>query len=281
MAGVDGYLNSADKYMDKAIELLMGYGPKLLLAILVLIVGWKVIGTLSRSLGKMMEAKDIEVSLRDFLCKLVSAGLKLLLLIVVAGMVGIATSSLVAVVGACGLAIGLALQGSLANFAGGVIILFFKPFSVGDVVEAQGYTGRIKEIQIFNTIMTTLDNQRVIVPNGILSNGCIKNIFVEDTRRVDWTFGIGYGDDIRQAKDVLDRLVKADSRILPDKGTEIYVSAHGDSAVNLLLRVWARSDDYWGVYFEMLENVKIAFDEENITIPYPQRDVHLIGGGAA
>lgn len=276
MDSVNQMLNNSDKYYDKAIELLMIYGPKLVLAILVLLIGWQLTNMVSRGLARALKAQEVEVSLSKFLTRLLSVALKILLIIVVAGMVGIATSSLVAVVGACGLAIGLALKDSLGNFAGGIMILFFKPFKVGDVVEAQGFTGRIREIQIFNTIMTTMDNQRVILPNGALSNSSIKNIFVEETRRVDLTFGISYDDDIRQAKGVIEGLIKADSRVIMDKGIEIYVAAHADSSINLLTRVWVQSDDYWGVYFDLLENVKLAFDEENISIPFPQRDVHLI-----
>ncbi|MGB0833538.1 MAG: mechanosensitive ion channel family protein [Psychrobium sp.] len=262
--------------MNQGLELAMLYLPKLLLAILTLIVGFWIIGKIVKGTEKVLQARKVEATLERFLSSLISVGLKVMLIISVASMVGIETTSFVAVLGAAGLAIGLALQGSLSNFAGGVLILFFKPFKVGDVVDAQGYVGVIKEIQIFNTIVTTLDNERVIIPNGVLSNGPIKNLFAEPTRRVDMTYGISYEDNVQAAKEVIRNLILADKRLLEEEyGHEIYVSEHADSSVNLLVRVWCNSPDYWGVYFDMHEQVKLAFDEQGITIPYPQRDVHM------
>ena len=173
-------------------------------------------------------------------------------------------------------AVGLALQGSLANFAGGILILLFRPFKAGDVIEAQGYVGTVVEIQIFNTIMKTLNNQRVIIPNGLLSNGCVKNLFIEETRRVDMTYSISYSDDIKKTKEVLDGVLKANPLILQDPAPDIFVSEHGASSINFLVRPWTKSENYWPVYFGVMEEVKLAFDRENITIPFPQRDVHLI-----
>lgn len=262
--------------MNQGLELAMLYLPKLLLAIVTLIVGFWIIGKIVKGTEKVLQARKVEATLERFLSSLISVGLKVMLIISVASMVGIETTSFVAVLGAAGLAIGLALQGSLSNFAGGVLILFFKPFKVGDVVDAQGYVGVIKEIQIFNTIVTTLDNERVIIPNGVLSNGPIKNLFAEPTRRVDMTYGISYEDNVQTAKEVIRNLILADKRLLEEEyGHEIYVSEHADSSVNLLVRVWCNSPDYWGVYFDMHEQVKLAFDEQGITIPYPQRDVHM------
>jgi len=247
-----------------------------LLALITLIIGFWIISKVVKGMSKVLAVRTVEVTLQRFLANLTSVALKAMLIISVASMVGIETTSFVAVLGAAGLAIGLALQGSLSNFAGGVLILLFKPFKIGDVVDAQGYVGVIKEIQIFNTIITTLDNERVIIPNGILSNGPIKNVFAEPTRRVDMTFGIGYDDDVRGAKEVLRHLIISDDRLLEEEsGHEIYVSEHADSSVNLLVRVWCNSEDYWPVYFSMHESVKLAFDEKGITIPYPQRDVHM------
>ena len=203
------------------------------------------------------------------------AGLKGLLLISVASMVGIATTSFVAVLGAAGLAIGLALQGSLSNFAGGVLILIFKPFKVGDLIEGGGHLGVVKEIQIFNTILTTADNRRVIIPNGVLSNNSLININVEPTRRVDFVFGIGYGDDIKKTKEILQRLADADSRVLKDPAPTIVLSELADSSVNFTVRLWVNTADYWGVYFDTHEAVKVAFDAEGISIPFPQQDVHM------
>lgn len=262
--------------VNQGLELAMLYLPKLLLAILTLVVGFWIIGKIVKGTEKVLQARKVEATLERFLSSLISVGLKVMLIISVASMVGIETTSFVAVLGAAGLAIGLALQGSLSNFAGGVLILFFKPFKVGDVVDAQGYVGVIKEIQIFNTIVTTLDNERVIIPNGVLSNGPIKNLFAEPTRRVDMTYGISYEDNVQTAKEVIRNLILADKRLLEEEyGHEIYVSEHADSSVNLLVRVWCNSPDYWGVYFDMHEQVKLAFDEQGITIPYPQRDVHM------
>jgi len=262
--------------IDQAIEMSVLYLPKLILALLTLVIGFWIISKIVNGMTKVLSVRSVEDTLQLFLANLTGVALKAMLIISVASMIGVETTSFIAVIGAAGLAIGLALQGSLSNFAGGVLILLFKPFKIGDVVDAQGYVGVIKEIQIFNTIITTLNNERVIIPNGILSNGPIKNVFAEPTRRVDMTFGISYDDDVRVAKEILRELVLEDTRLLEEEsGHEIYVSEHADSSVNLLVRVWCNSADYWPVYFAMHENVKIAFDEKGITIPYPQRDVHM------
>ena len=184
-------------------------------------------------------------------------------------------TSFIAVLGAAGLAVGLALQGSLQNFAGGVLILFFKPYKIGDFVDAAGYMGTVKEIQIFNTILKTPDNKTIIIPNGILSNASLTNFSTEPTRRVDMTFGIGYSDDILKAKSVLESLLKSDNRILNDPAYMIVVSELADSSVNLVVRAWCNSADYWGIYFSMQEKVKLEFDKQGISIPFPQRDVHV------
>lgn len=267
---------NVEQLMQTATELLLSYGPKLLLALLTLIIGFWMI---KRGMGMgeaMMERSQVEITLRKFLVNLGSLLLKALVIISVASMVGVETTSFIAMLGAAGLAVGLALQGSLANFAGGVLILFFKPFKVGDLVEAQGYLGIVKEIQIFVTILTTIDNQRIIIPNGLLSNGCLANLNAEPHRRVDMTFGISYGDDVLKVKRILQDLIAADNRVLADPASEVYVSAHGDSAISMLVRVWVKPEHYWGVYFHMHEQVKLTFDREHITIPFPQRDVHMI-----
>ena len=274
-------INNLEKYYDQAIELGMTYGPKLILAILTLIIGLWIIKAMTKGLGKALDRAKVEVTLSKFLQSMAGVILKVLLLISVASMVGIETTSFIAILGAAGLAVGLALQGSLQNFAGGVIILLFKPFKAGDVIEAQGFIGAVDEIQIFNTILKTADNQRIIIPNGALSNGSIKNITAEDTRRVDMRFGIGYDDDIAQAKAVLQKLLEEDERVLKDKAVEVYVAEHADSAVILLARAWVKTSDYWGIYFGMHEEVKLAFDREGISIPYPQQDVHHYNTSAA
>ena len=262
--------------METATDLVLSYGPRLLLAIFTLIIGFAVIKRVMNVLEKSLERGEVEVTLRRFLINVIGVLLKAVVIISVASMVGIETTSFIAMLGAAGLAVGLALQGSLANFAGGVLILFFKPFKVGDLIEAQGYLGFVKEIQIFVTILTTLDNRRVIIPNGLLSNGCLTNLNAEPLRRVDMTFGISYSDDVLQAKRVLQELIAQDSRVLPDPASEVYVKEHADSSVNMLVRVWVKPDDYWGVFFHMHEQVKLVFDREGITIPFPQRDVHMI-----
>jgi small conductance mechanosensitive channel len=263
-------------YMDTAVEMGMTYGPKLILAIVVLIVGLWIINRVIRLMGAGMERSNTEPTLAKFLCNLSSVGLKALLLISVASMIGIATTSFIAVLGAAGLAVGLALQGSLANFAGGVLVLMFRPYKVGDFVEAQGVMGTVHEIQIFNTIMKTPDNKVIIVPNGSISNGIITNFSMEATRRVDFVFGIGYSDDIGKAKATIERLVKEDSRTLADPAPQIVVSELADSSVNITTRVWVNAADYWGLFFDLTEKVKLTFDQEGISIPFPQRDVHVI-----
>lgn len=274
---MEDMVNTEDmsKYMDMAIEMTMNYGPRLILAIIVLIVGLWIVNRVVALMGKGMEKSNTEPTLARFLGNLVSIGLKALVLISVAGMIGIQTTSFIAILGAAGLAVGLALQGSLANFAGGVLVLLFKPYKVGDFVEAQGIGGTVKEIQIFNTIINTPDNKRIIVPNGAISNGIITNYSAEPTRRVDFVFGIGYGDNIAKAKDVIKGLVEKDERIFDDPAFQIVVSNLGDSSVDITVRVWANASDYWGIKFDLTERVKLAFDEAGISIPFPQRDVHL------
>lgn len=273
-------MESQQDYSDTVTAILMTYGAKLALALLVLVVGWWLI---ARAIGLMdaaLKRNHLEVTLARFLHSIANILLKAVLIVIVASMVGVETASLIALLGAAGLAVGLALQGSLANFAGGVLILFFKPFKVGDEIEAQGYRGVVEEIQIFNTMLKTRDNEVVVIPNGILSNGCLKNIFVEPTRRVDMTFGISYEDDILKAKQIIHDVLMADEHILKDPVPDIFVSAHADSSINILVRPWCASEYYWDVYFGTMEGLKLAFDREGITIPFPQRDVHIKGGEA-
>lgn len=264
-------------YLDKAIELSMAYLPKVVLAVVTLVVGFWVIKRVIKGMNRVLGHKAVDDTLQKFMTSFIDVLLKILLLVAVAGMVGVETTSFIAMLGAIGLAVGLALQGSLGNFAGGVLILFFKPYRLGDIIEAQGYTGRVWDIQIFNTILITYDNQRIVIPNGLMSNGCIKNIFVEPQRRVDIEFGISYGDSIEQARAAIQTVIDNDDRILSGEQFDpnIFVSAHADSSINMLTRVWVNSEDYWPVYFGLFEQVKYAFDKAGITIPFPQRDVHL------
>jgi small conductance mechanosensitive channel len=267
--------NQLQGYIQHAIDLVIEYAPQLLLAIIVLIVGFWIIKLVTKATSKAMDRSEVDVSLKKFLNSLLGILLKTLLLISVASMVGIATASFVAIIAGAGLAVGLALQGSLANFAGGVLILLFKPFKVGDFIDAQGYTGTVNEITIFTTILKTPDNKTVIIPNGALSNGSMVNFSTESMRRVDMTFRIGYGDSIEKAKQVLTRLVESDVRIHKEPASQIIVDELGESSVNFKVRVWCNSTDYWGIYFDMQEKVKQTFDKEGISIPFPQRDVHV------
>ncbi len=260
---------------DQIWGLVMTYGPKIVYAIITLIIGLWIVKAITNGVSKVMEKKDVDASLRPFLKSLISTILKIMVVITVMTMLGIEMTSFIAILGAAGFAIGMALSGTLQNFAGGVMILIFKPFKVGDFVEAQGYAGVIKEIQIFNTIMTTGDNKTIIIPNGGLSNGSMTNYSTQATRRVDMTFGIGYGDDIKKAKEVLTSIMAADDRILKDPSAFVAVSELADSSVNFVVRAWVNSADYWGVFFDMQETVKITFDKEGLSIPFPQRDIHV------
>lgn len=264
-----------EKYLDKSIELLSVYGPKVLLALIVLIVGFAIINKLVKFSGKMMDKNKVDVSLRSFLKSLINILLKALLIISAASMIGIETTSFVAIVGAAGLAVGLALQGTLANFAGGVLILIFKPYKVGDLIEAQGHLGKVKEIQIFVTILTTFENKTVIIPNGAISNGNITNYSTQGKIRVDLLMGISYGANIKKAKEVLENVLINHPKVLKEPAPFVGVESLGDSSVNLAVRPYSTVDDYWEVYFDIYEQGKIALDQNGIEIPFPQMDVHL------
>lgn len=271
-------LEQMDAYTTKAIEMIMEYGPNLILAILTLFIGLWVIKSVTRLTEKVLQKRNVDESLVPFLRSMINIIFKAILVISVIEMVGVETTSFVAILGAAGLAVGMALSGTLQNFAGGVMILIFKPFKVGDFIETQGHMGIVKEIQIFNTILNTLDNKTIIIPNAPISSSSMTNFSTETTRRVDMTFGIGYNDDIDKAKSVLKTLVEADGRVLKDPQYFIAVAELADSSVNFVVRVWVNSSDYWGVFHDMQENVKKAFDKENISIPYPQMDVHQYQG---
>lgn len=264
-----------DTIYQKSIDLILVYGPKLIGAILVWVVGTIVIKFLSKAFVRLLDKRNIDPSLKPFLSGIIRALLKTMLVISVLGMLGVEMTSFVAILGAAGLAVGMALSGTLQNFAGGVMILIFKPFKVGDVIEAQGYIGSVSEIQIFNTILKTPDNKTIIIPNGGLSTGSMVNYSSEAQRRVDWTFGIGYGDDAAKAKQVLSTLLSEDERILNDPAHFIAVSALADSSVNFVVRAWVKAEDYWGVYFDMNEKVYNTFAKEGLNIPFPQMDVHV------
>lgn len=261
--------------LDKITELGTTYGIKLVLAIIVLVVGLMIVKWFTKAVVKMMTRANFNESLVPFLRSIISVVLKILVFISVLGMIGIEMTSFIAILGAAGLAIGLSLQGTLQNFAGGVIILLFKPYKVGDFIDTQGYMGTVKEIQIFTTVMLTPDNKTIIIPNSPIATGSITNFSSQEKRRVDLKFGIGYGDDIDKARGIIRSLIDADERIDKDPEPFVRVSELGDSSVNFAVRVWAATSDYWGIYFDLTENVKKSFDREGISIPFPQTDVHL------
>ena len=262
--------------LAKVYELIVTYGMKFIMAIVVLIVGLIVIKWIVKALVRLMRKGNVNESLIPFLKTLTKVLLKVMLVISVMGMVGIQMTSFIAVLGAAGLAVGLALQGTLQNFAGGVMILLFKPYEVGHFIEAQGYMGTVKEIQIFTTVLTTPDNRKVIIPNSPLATGSITNFSAMPIRRIDFSFGIGYGDDIDKAKGILQKIADNDDRVLKDENPPVVmVESLGDSSVNLKLRTWVKSEDYWGLFFDTTEGVKKQFDGAGISIPFPQRDVHL------
>lgn len=223
----------------------------------------------------MLEKGNMEASLVTFLKSIISVLLKAMLVISVLGMVGVEMTSFIAILGAAGLAVGMALSGTLQNFAGGVIILIFKPYKVGDFIDAQGQMGTVSEIQIFNTILKSPDNKTIIIPNGGLATGTMTNYSTEEKRRVDWTFGIAYGDDASKAESVIKRLCNEDSRILKDPEVFVAISQLGDSSVNFAVRAWVNAGDYWGVFFDMNKRVYEVFEKENLNIPFPQMDVHI------
>jgi small conductance mechanosensitive channel len=261
---------------EQIYGIVMEYGPKLIGAIITLIIGMWIISIIRGMLRKRFEKKEVDPSLRGFLNSMIGIGLKVMLWIAVIGMMGVEMTSFIAILGAIGLAVGMALSGTLQNFAGGVMILLFKPFKVGNYISAQGHSGTVNEIQIFNTILKTPDNKTIIIPNGGLSTNSMINFSTEPKRRVDFTFGIAYGDDVDKAKEVLMKLIKADERIINDPAEPfIAVSELADSSVNLVVRVWAEASNYWGIYFDLHEKVYKTFEKEGLNIPFPQMDVHV------
>jgi small conductance mechanosensitive channel len=263
---------------DQIPGLIIKYGGQFLLAIITLIIGLWLISRLMRGIKKVFQARKYDQTLQSFLLSLTGITLKAMLIISVVAMLGVKMTSFIAVLGAAGLAIGMALSGSLQNFAGGVMLLIFKPFKVGDYITTQGHSGIVKEIQIFHTILNTLDRKTIILPNGALSTNPMTNFSTEPQRRIDFTFGISYGEDIDKAKNVITKIIEKDKRILQSPPPFIGVVNLGESSVDLTTRVWANTPDYWDIFFAMQENVKKEFDSQGISIPFPQRDVHMFQG---
>lgn len=263
------------KHIDNAINWLWQALPDLILALIILIVGLWVIRMLNRLIQEFFERKDYDPTLESFIQSFARVALKVILFVLVVTQLGVKSSSLVAIVGAAGLAIGLALQGSLSNFAGGVLILLFKPFKVGDWISAQGVDGTVKEITIFYTKLVTFGNQVAVLPNGKLSNENVINYNALNTRRDNIKIGVGYGSNIKAAKDILLKICADNENILQDPLPEVYVDGLGDSSVNLTLRFWADNTVFWPAHFFVLEEAKRRFDAAGIEIPFPQRDVHM------
>ncbi len=252
----------------------------ILLALAVFVAGRWVARLLVRLVGRMMERAGLDAMLSGFVSSILNALLLLMVIIAALNQLGVDTTSFIALIGAAGLAVGLALQGSLQNFASGVLLIIFRPFKVGDFIEAAGVAGVVEEIGIFSTRMKTGDNREIIVPNGSIYSGTITNNSARETRRIDLLFGIGYDDDLQQARAILQQLVEADERILQEPKPLIAVAELADASVNFAVRPWVKASDYWPVRFDLTEKVKLAFDEAGISIPYPQMDVHVHGADA-
>ncbi|MCF8228852.1 MAG: mechanosensitive ion channel [Bacteroidales bacterium] len=268
-------MEKTQEILNYLYELITKYGLQILGSVIALIIGLWIIAKLTKVLSRTMEKKNVDESLRGFFRSFFNIALKVLLLVSIASMLGIEMTSFIAILGAATLAIGLALSGTLQNFAGGVMILLYRPFKVGDFIEGQGYMGTVNAIQIFNTILKTPDNKTIIIPNGGLSTSSIVNFSAEELRRVDWTFGIGYGDDTAKAKNTILRLINEDQRILKDPEPFVAVSELADSSVNFVVRAWAKTSDYWGIFFDMNDKIYNTFNKEGINIPFPQMDVHM------
>lgn len=262
-------------FAKKAVELATEYAPKLIAAAAILVLGWFVAKLLRSLAVRLMTRAKVDATLSKFVANMTYMVAMVFVLLAAVSKLGVETASFIAVLGAATFAIGFALQGSLANFAAGVMLMIFRPFKVGDFVEAGGTSGTIEEVALFATILKTPDNKQVIVANSSVTGGNITNYSAKDTRRVDMVFGIGYGDDIKQAKQVLQAIMDADSRVLKDPELTIAVSELGDSSVNLVCRPWVKTADYWSVHFDTHEAVKLEFDKAGISIPFPQQDVHM------
>lgn len=251
-------------------------GLTIIKALIVFLVGRLTIGIINRIVRSLLNKKRIEPSVHSFTASLVNVVLTILLIVSVVGALGVQTTSFAALLASAGVAVGMALSGNLSNFAGGLIILLFKPYKVGDFIEAQGVSGTVKEIQIFHTVLTTSDNKIIYIPNGSLSSGVVTNYSREETRRVEWIFGVEYGSDYEQVRKVVLRVLEADQRIMTDPAPFVALTALADSSVNIVVRVWVKSADYWNVYFEINQNIYATFNAEGIEFPFPQLTIHQV-----
>jgi small conductance mechanosensitive channel len=262
--------------MKNVLPMLQQYALQFLGGVLVLVIGFVVVKIIVKSVSTLMDKREMDASLRSFLSSMLSFGLKAMVVLTALSVAGVQVTSFIAVLGAAGLAIGLALQGSLSNFAGGVMILLFKPFKVGDYIEGQGQAGTVKDIQLFHTVLTPLDNRTVIIPNGNFYNGPVVNFSTQPLRRLVLNYGIAYGDDADKAKEVLLGLISQDERVLHEPNEPFVAMAGlGDSSVDFTLRVWVKGSDYWPLLFDMNDRVYKTFAQQGLNIPFPQMDVHL------
>jgi small conductance mechanosensitive channel len=264
------------KYWDYFTNVLIEYSPRLISATILFVIGWWAIKLIKKVIMQVMVKREMEPTLSKFLADILIWTLKILLFVTVISRLGVENSSFVAIIGAAGLAIGLSLQGSLSNFAGGVLIIMFKPFKVGDFIEAQGVSGTVKQIQIFVTQLATVDNQIIFVPNGILSNGTIINYTYATTRRADLTIAISYSSDIKKAKDIIVEILNNHPMILKDPEPMVLVKDLAESSINLAVRPWSAIDDFFVMRSDVLEQIRNAFNKEGIEIPFPQREIHIV-----
>lgn len=266
---------TGEQIIDMAIRGTLDAVVRIAIACVIFYVGRWIVRRLTTVIHKIFIKRDVEASLATFLLSLVNISMTFILIIIVISFLGIDTTSFIAIFASAGLAVGMALSGTLQNFAGGVLVLLLKPYRVGDFIEAQGQTGTVKAITLFSTVLATPDNKNIILPNGGMSTGIINNYSKENIRRVDWTFGIAYGDDYDKAKATIASLLEADDRVMKDPAYFIALGALADSSVNITVRAWVASEDYWGVFFDMNEKVYKTFPKEGLNIPFPQMDVHL------
>ncbi len=264
-----------EKYIESITYWATTYSVKLFAAALILFIGKWLTGKISKLIARLLEKKGVDVTLIYFFENIVYYTLIIIVIIAAAGQLGINTTSFLTVVGAAGLAIGLALKDSLSNFASGVMLILFRPFKVGDYVSAGGVSGNVVSIALFNTIFNTPDNQRVIIPNSNITGNVITNVTANDTRRVDLVIGVSYDDDIKKVKEVLHRIIREEVRVLETPAPAIAVSELSDSCVKFVVRPWVKTSEYWNVYFDLTEKIKLTFDAEGISIPFPQQDIHL------
>ena len=262
-----------EQLLDKLVNWCLTHGVRLVFGLIFLIIGWKIINRVLKSFEKVVKKRNFDPTLHSFLKAIINATLKILLVIIIAGYIGVDTASFAAMITSAGLAIGLALQGSLSNFAGGVVLLLMRPFSVGDFIEISNLSGKVEHIKLFYTYLITPDNKEIMIPNGTLANTTVTNYTSKDLRRVDLTFAVGYEEDVLKVKNVIENVIKTENFILKEPEPFISISEHGDNAVGFIVKAWCKTEDYWTVYYNLLEKVKIRFDEENISIPYPQMDI--------